>query len=944
MRSSEKLIGIVKIIFIIVFAASFVGLYYFGSLNKSVPMESEPPIPMEEWTVTDPEGNVFSAGSTYRNSTSVKGTFTAVSTLPREVKDEHNFSFVIGGDAAVYINGELRKDFIADRDVVVPGGCVKRFYMMVPLYHGDSGAEIKIERINTTRRGYVYQDTMVVTPGGLNKYLMSRYWLSFVLSEQLLVFSFVIVLISIALRVLYKQRIVLLYGAMSIFVISVWLVTNSYLFPFAFGHYHIDGVLNYMMCLLMPFNLIFYVDSLQHGRYRRIMKDILILATVNLIVWPVLHFSGTLSFPDALIFIDFFLAVEILIVMGVLVADAAHGNMKEHRYIGVGIAGFLVCGFLEVLTLTFSPSFQDDIAMLIGMIILLTLAVVQQMHELRALGDERQRAVTMSEAKTKFLASMSHEIRTPINAVLGMNEMILRENKDPVINEYARSVRSSGKMLLMLVNDILDFSKIEAGKMEITNIKYRLSGLLRDIMPMLKERADEKSLDLSTLITDKVPDGQISDEFRIRQILINLINNAIKYTDSGKVTLIIGGNYLNDEAGANSEKERFMMMLGVRDTGRGISEEGQKHLFEAFSRADLNKNGNIEGTGLGLAIVKNIVDSMGGEINVISKLGEGSEFIIHLPVRVSDKEPLSEDFMDQADIDESGDAGSDYQAPDAAILAVDDNNSNLKIVKLFLKRVGIVPDTCDSGRKAIALCKSRRYDLIILDHRMPELDGLETLRIIRSDEGSANKETPAVVLTANAVAGSRQIYMEAGFADYLTKPIDSALLEKTVRTYLPEDKVMEIWTFPESGEVAGEAVSGQTEEKTGSGGEPRKALKERLVEIPEMDYEVAIGHAGNNEVFLEELIGDITGECEGRVGRMKKALEDNDLERYQLEAHTIKGQMATIGFASLSERAGKHEQAATGGNREFINEDSGAFLAEYSEICKKLILQELVRG
>ena len=782
MMRSERFMYITKIIFFAVVAVGVFALLYFFSMDRSGPIKADPPVYIDEWTVTAPDGSVFTSGREYHNTDAKKGTFTMVSVLPADIHDDSFFCVIAGGDIAIYINGELRNDFYEERDIPYPGGCVKRFYFLTPVYPSDSGAEIRMERIGTTRRGFIYQDTFVAGSFGLDRYLMQEYGLEFILSEIVMIFSLVIVIISIVMRLFYKHRIEVLYGAMSILVLSGWLITNSYLFPFIYGHYHVDGVMNYMLCLMIPFNLVFYLDALQHGRYRRVMNGVQILGLANLIVWPVLHFTEVYSFPNALLYLDAIMGIQVVIVMVVLAVDTVRGHATEYKYTAMGFVGLLVCGLLEIITLNFLPVVNGNVLMLAGLTILLAMAVVQQVMDLKKLSDERQRAVDLSEAKTRFLASMSHEIRTPINSVLGMNEMILHENKDPVIEEYAETVKSSGKMLLMLVNDVLDFSKIEAGKMEINNAEYRFGTVLKDIIPMLKERADGKQLNLGVELTDEVPEGQKSDEFRIRQILINLINNAIKYTDKGSVTLIIGGEYVGDDD--------YLLKLAVRDTGRGIREEDQEHLFEAFTRADIKKNSNIEGTGLGLAIVKRIVDSMGGEITVESTYGTGSEFRVVLPVEVTDRKPLNADFMESADREISRDDECDFRAPDAAVLAVDDNKTNLKIVKFYLKRSGIVPDTCDSGAGAVEMCKSKHYDVIMLDHMMPEQDGIETLKIIREDADSLNRETPALVLTANALAGSRQIYIEAGFEDYLSKPLDCVALEQTIRKYLPPEKVM----------------------------------------------------------------------------------------------------------------------------------------------------------
>ena len=910
---SSKTITVVKIIFFVLLAVSVIGLVYLSYIDHANPLEFNEPVYIDSWTVTDPDGNVFESGDFYRNEGLLRGTFTMDSVLPDGISDDSYFCVVVGGDVAVYINDVLRKDFVESRDIPLPGGCVKRFYMLVPLTPGDSGAHIRLVRIGTTRRGYVYQDTFVTTSGGFVMYMMSNYGLSLMLAEILLIFSGVLAILSLSMMILYRRRIDLLYGSMSILVISGWLITNSFVYPFLYGHYHIDGIMNYILCLMMPFSLIFYLDALQHGRYRKVMTAVSCIAAVNLIVWPILHFTETFAFPRALIYIDAFLGIELLTVAGVLVADVIKGGVKEYRYTAIGFAGFFVCGVAEIAILNFMPIMNENIPMLIGLAFILGLAVVQQIDDLRRMREEGQRAMDLSEAKTKFLASMSHEIRTPINAVLGMNEMILRENKDPVIDEYANSVKSSGQMLLMLVNDVLDFSKIEAGKMEISKAEYTFSELLRNIMPMLKERADEKNLKLQLMFSSEVPDGQIGDGFRIRQILINLINNAIKYTDEGTVTLMLGGEYTGDDS--------YLLKMSVKDTGRGISEEDQKTLFEAFARADVKKNRSIEGTGLGLAIVKSIVDSMEGEIEVFSRYGEGSEFIVHLPVGVYDKTPLNGDYDKNAGSTVSSENVSDYKAPNAAILAVDDNNSNLKIVKLFLKRVGIVPDLCDGGLKAVEMCRARRYDLILLDHMMPDPDGIKTLSLIRGDDTSLNKDTPVIVLTANALAGSRKMYLDAGFIDYLTKPIDSSLLEQTIKQYLPADKVLE--------------SMGTAAESTFKPAKPA-TLRERLETIDGLDYETAMGFTGNDEELLQEMVETIAAECDEKIDIMRSCVANEDWKRYMLETHSIKGLMASIGLRSMSERAKKHEFAAKDNDVEFIKSECEDFFAAYREVCSRL--------
>lgn len=918
---SDRIIGIGKIFVFACLVISITGLYIYMSIDKNVPLELDGYETIENWTVTDPDGTVHVEGNTYKIDNANNDTYVMESVLPDGISNDSWLFCSISRDVEVYINGEFRKDFNEKRDITIPGGVVKRFYFLVPLESTDSGSDIRIVMHGTSRQGVIYRDVHVASGLGLISFLITNFSRSLILSEILLLFSFVTVLAGMLMRVLYRQKIDMLYGAVGVFVISAWTVSDSLLWPFIYRHYHIDGVFNYMMSLLMPFGIALYLNGLQHGRYKKIIAAGIVLSIADAVVWPVLHFLNIFSFPDALIYINIILGVMAVVVLALLFIDIVRGYAVEYLFTAIGFIGFLVCCIVELFLIHSVIMLEDANPMLIGLAILLTLTISQQIHDLRRSRLERRKEMEMSQAKTRFLASMSHEIRTPINAILGMNEMILRENSDPVIEDYARSVKASGRMLLMLVNDVLDFSKIEAGKMEITEAEYKLSALLRDIYPMLKERADEKKLFLNFTLLCDVPNGQISDEFRIRQILINLINNAIKYTDAGFVTLEIGGK--------PNESGGFDLKFIVKDTGRGIREEELKTLFDAFSRADMKKNRSIEGTGLGLSIVKSIVDSMNGRIYVSSIYGEGSEFSVVLPVRVSDAAALRHDFLKDSEKEHSKADRCDFTAPDARILAVDDNSSNLRIVTLFLKRTGIVPDTCDSGLGALEMCRSKKYDLILLDHMMPDPDGIKTLEMIRTDARSLNKKTVVVVLTANAVAGSRKMYLDAGFADYMTKPIDSGILEQTVKKYLPPDKII-------SAEEQSVHTPVTDPDHSCDDDEELYEIEKKLSRIEGLDVDVAMSYAGNDEMILEQVVSSIAAGSDEMIASLRNALSEEDYDTYHRDAHSIKGLMATIGLSSLSERAMKHEFAARDNDIDFIKKDCEGFIDEYHAVCEQL--------
>ena len=879
------------VLFVLLAFCGFVFVFY-GLIKRGDIIQSEPVNFVENWDVAYSEN----------------GDQTLTTTLPADVKANEYLFFETRNDVSVYIDGVLRKDFVEKRDINTPGGSFSRLLMYVPLSESDAGENITVYRIAPQAIDKKIPDFYISTRSGAISHLLKTSGLAFILSFIVLVFSFVTFIVSIVLRFSFKQKIDMLYGALGIFSISAWLFTESYLFPFLFGVYHVNGLLSYMFCLIMPLPLGVYLSSIQRARYKWETAVIMALAILNAVGFPFLHFTGIVPFHYLRDTANVVLAVLAVSGIVILLVDAVRGNIAEYRYTFTGFLGFLLGGLIELIaTLLYLPVIRASIPIVTGLAFFLTFIVIQQVHDLRKINAEKQHAIDISEAKTRFLASMSHEIRTPINSILGMNEMILRENNDSSIEEYSRNIKTSGKMLLMLVNDVLDFTKIESGKMEIKEEEFRMDDLLYDVISLIKIRAEEKALTLNTEITGEVPNELISDEFRIRQVLVNILNNAVKYTESGSITLKVEGEYKEDE---------YELRFFVKDTGKGIRKEDIGQLFDAFSRADLKTNANIEGTGLGLAIVKAIVTSMNGEVGVESEYGSGSEFRVILPVKYKSKELLSDDFMEGRKVQNAESGKCSFTAPDAHILAVDDNQSNLTIVKLFLKRNGIVPDLCSTGSHAMELCRKKKYDLILLDHMMPEPDGIETLHFIRNDKDSLNQDTKVVVLTANAVAGSRQMYINEGFDEYLTKPLDSGILEKTVMRMLPGDKVNET----------------KTQEQT----DANNTLKNRLSVIKGFDYDTAFTFCAEDEGILKEIIEEIAREGPKRAERMHKDVEERDFEAYRIEAHSIKSSMATIGIKEFSERAKKHEFAARDNNQTYIIGDADDFMKEYETLCEEL--------
>lgn len=391
---------------------------------------------------------------------------------------------------------------------------------------------------------------------------------------------------------------------------------------------------------------------------------------------------------------------------------------------------------------------------------------------------EKQAAIAASQSKAQFLASMSHEIRTPINTVLGMNEMILRENKDEAIEEYAYNIKSASQMLLGIINDVLDFSKIEAGKLQIVENDYRVAIMLNDVVQGIIPRLKEKKLELKLEIDEEIPAVLKGDEIRIKQILNNLLSNAAKYTERGVVTFSAKGVY---------QESCFGLRFSVIDTGIGIKEEDLGRLFESFRRLELEKNRYIQGTGLGLNITKQLVSNMSGKIDVKSIYGKGSCFTVWIPQQIVDETPMgSIEHPHRRKEKAEGEKETFLYAPNAKVLVVDDNKMNLKVVKGLLKRTGIQLDFATGGNECLQKTKEKMYDLILMDHMMPEPDGVQTLQMLRNDAANRNRNTAVIVLTANAIAGMEEEYLKEGFAGYLSKPITGEKLEEMIAKYVKE--------------------------------------------------------------------------------------------------------------------------------------------------------------
>ncbi len=543
--------------------------------------------------------------------------------------------------------------------------------------------------------------------------------------------------------------------------------------------------------------------------------------------------------------------------------------------------------------------------------------------------EEKVRAESANNAKSEFLANMSHEIRTPINAVLGMNEMILRENERARkltendresareamknISIYAGDVKQAGKNLLAIVNDILDFSRIEAGRLVITEAPYGLSSLLNDLNNMFVFKAQEKGLAFSIEVDETLPDELCGDEVRIRQILTNVLNNAIKYTEKGSVRLTVSGQ--------KQDNNILHLTAAIQDTGIGIRSEDIDKLFTKFQRLEMEHNSTLEGTGLGLAITQRLLTIQGGDITVDSEYGKGSVFTVTIPQKIISDIPVG-DLQSRFETYnlEPGEYHESFRAPNARILVVDDTKINLTVVTNLLKNTRIRIDTATGGAEAVAMAEKEYYDLILMDQRMPEMDGTKALHLIRDSAQGASRCAPIICLTANAVVGTKDRYLSEGFTDYLTKPVNSTSLEKALIRYLPNDKI----------EMAEEDTVAPTPS-------PVQAKKDYSgLNAVGIDPQTGLRYCQDDESFYLSLLAEFVHEKASKSENLQKHMTDGDWKNYSTHVHSLKSTSKMIGANELSQLAAKLEEAADNNDPDTIHSEHDHMMTDYENVVRAI--------
>ncbi|MDE7132604.1 MAG: response regulator [Lachnospiraceae bacterium] len=529
--------------------------------------------------------------------------------------------------------------------------------------------------------------------------------------------------------------------------------------------------------------------------------------------------------------------------------------------------------------------------------------LLQAKKQLEKKNIELEEAISAAEkangARDIFLANMSHELRTPINTILGLNELIIRESQDEAIKEYALDIRQAGNILLTMVSDILDYTKLEAGQMSLMDGIYDISSLLNDLINGVSLQLRKKKLDLKLDIADDIPHKLSGDEIHIRQIIGNLLTNAVKYTEKGTVTLHLGWKRIADD--------EIEIEIAVKDTGVGIKENDIPKLFGVFQRMDSTVRSKNERTGLGLAITNRLVKMMGGELQVQSTYGKGSTFSFTVVQKVVDNAPLG-DFEKQyyKSLHSTENYNQKFIAPMGRIMIVDDNAMNLAVAQGLLKQTRLQIDVAGSGEECLELLKRKTYHLICLDHMMPVMDGVETLHMIRAMEGNPSAEIPIIALTANAVAGAREFYLKEGFQDYLTKPIDADKFENMLIEYLPENVVYL---------TQGEHIERDFEKENAE-----MALDVRESQLYVIGFNIRNGlkYMGGDKALYGKVLHDFHLILTEKEDALRDFLKKGDMHGYSIIVHSLKGNARNVGADGLADEAFELEKMSKAGRREDV--------------------------
>lgn len=815
--------------------------------------------------------------------------------LPNEIADEYHL-FVCGvhQDVQVWIGDELRTVY-SDVNTRTWGKSSQTCFLRVPLSKEDAGKEVTIHLVS-----WLISDSgeigriLLGSDSGFYYFMIQTYGKTLAVAVIMIIVGLVFILFALIVNLIYGKKQGAHYLGAFALVVGCSILCDSHLRQFYFSNIPAAANLCYVCVQLCAIPLLCFLDELQQYRFKIYYIILKTCFLINWFVCFVLQACEIVDYGNSIYTTHILILISTGVVCYCFIQDMREKKRTEVVETFIALFAIVIFAMLEIYNsdVINSPVWGQYIST--GVLLFLIIISFTTLNQMQRREYESYKAIEENEAKTMFLASMSHEIRTPLNVVLGMDEMILRESNSEQLTGYAEAIRDSGTTLLYLINNILDYSKTDSGKMEVVKVEFDLRDFLDNLCAVGNVRLKKNGITFLIKINRQTPRHLFGDEQHIRQIVINFLSNAIKYTMEGCVTLVV--DFV--DRGKN-----ICLDICVKDTGVGIREEEQGSLFDAFTRVDIEKNRGIEGTGLGLSIAKNLADLLGGEIYFQSEYEKGSEFGFRIELKKMDEEVIGEyKYGMKSDLGRLTHRG--FIAPECSILIVDDNSMNLEVMKELLKKTGMEIDTAESGAECLERMIQKKYHVILLDHMMPGMDGIETLQKAKGLEGNLNMDTPVIAVTANAVAGARELFLHNGFRDFVAKPVDYKKLEETLLRYLPEELVFR----SDLGQNV-ELLSSEEMERLG------KELRSYDIQMKE-GLRYTGGDVYQYAKFLEMFIRSYPKLSED----LKQNLRKKTMNYYIIKIHSLKGNAKSIGAMDLFYTAQRMENRGKQGDYAYIKQ------------------------
>lgn len=734
----------------------------------------------QSWKIIEGDGSTKEINLPIKYDASEVSEVVIFRKLPEGIKDK-DYLLMRGSrqDFCVWIGGEIRERY-SDSAERILGRTSASIYVIIPVSAADRGKEIKITYTSSydDYRGVLNEIGIGSQTGVLTK-IMSDGGAHTIIAFIILLTGILFGILGVCFKLGMGKSTGFGYLGAFACMASGWVLTQSPVRQFYLRDTVSGDMIAYVLLLVIPIPIIMYFNEIQKSRHIKLYYDLVSGYIVYFIMRVALQICNKVDLMEGLRITISIYIITIILVFTATVQDIVNGYKEEIMELTVAQVAIVVSFLMEVIFLWRNKSHVMGKYVSVGLVAFLTIMGYKSIKQMNQQEKRRRKAIEANQAKSQFLANMSHEIRTPMNSVMGMSEIILQEdNLSDTVRKEIMNIQSAGNTLLSIINDILDFSKIESGKMEIVPNVYQLSELIYDITNMIYFRMKDKLIEFILDIDETIPDTLYGDEVRVRQILINLLGNAVKFTNAGSITLRISWKKEDDTA---------WLTMDVEDTGIGIKSEDLELLFESFQRVNLQINHKVEGTGLGLPICKQLCSMMGGDVYVSSQYGKGSIFTAVIPQKI-----MNEDITygqaagrrkanrQECRMDER------FRAPKAKVLVVDDNELNLEVAAGLMTPYQIQADRAYSGQEALKKIKVQNYQLIFLDHMMPGMDGIETLKAIKKEIKGFS--VPVVALTANAIRGVEEMYLSKGFSDYLSKPIQPEKLLDILRKYINNEE------------------------------------------------------------------------------------------------------------------------------------------------------------